>query len=90
MFTRPKTRDNFHPENWPDLAVVSHNDELQHLMKQRTYIITSLMRQLTAGGGKRSRINSMEGWMDEKEGREDHSHLPNTLGCPAFVCLFDF
>lgn len=39
--------------SWPTSALVSHNDKWQRLMKQRSYIITSLMRQLTAGGGKR-------------------------------------
>lgn len=39
--------------SWPTSALVSHNDKWQHLMKQRGYIITSLMRQPTAGGGKR-------------------------------------
>lgn len=89
MFTKPKTRDNLHPENWPDLAVVSHNDEWQHLMKQRTYIITSLMRQLTAGGGKGSRINSMDGGMDEKgrEGRPLQSCQTPLAARSLSVCL---
>lgn len=39
--------------SWPASALVSHNDKRQRLMKQRGYIITPLMRQLTAGGGKR-------------------------------------
>lgn len=48
----PKVRPFFLSLSWPTSALVSHNDKWQCMMKQRGYIITSLMRQLTAGGGK--------------------------------------
>lgn len=47
-------------------------------MKQRGYIITSLMRQLTAGGG--SEAASAQEPKDKKEARDD-------LPTPARDCL---